>query len=443
MSTPHVVIVGGGFGGLRAAQTLRHAAVRITLIDRTNHHLFQPLLYQVAMAGLSPADIAAPIRSVLRRQANTTVILAEVTKVDLAASSVTTTEDTFTYDYLILATGGRTTYFGHNDWEKFAPGLKDLDDAIEIRRRVLLAFEAAEKEQNPDRRRDLLTFVIVGGGPTGVELAGAVAELSRFVLARDFRTIDSRAAAILLLEGGPRILTTFPPDLSASAVRQLEELGVKVRVNAKVTNITQEGVSLGDEQIRSATVIWGAGIEMTALMKTLGVPLDRMGRIEVEPDLTIPGFHRAFAVGDIASFKYQIGQAGQPLPGVSPVAMQMGAHAARNIRRELAGKDYKPFKYFDKGNMATIGRSRAIAAIGKVHLSGFMAWLAWLGVHIFFLIGFRNRIVVLLEWAWSYVTYQRGARLITGRRLSLTPAASAATSQSSQGPIKPGEYQMH
>jgi NADH:ubiquinone reductase (H+-translocating) len=425
---------------LLAAKTLRHAALRITLIDRTNHHLFQPLLYQVAMAGLSPADIAAPIRSILRKQVNTTVILAEVTKVDLAASSVTSTGGSFTYDYLILATGGRTTYFGHNDWERFAPGLKDLDDAIDIRRRVLLAFEAAEKEQNPDRRRDLLTFIIVGGGPTGVELAGAIAELSHFVLARDFRTIDSRAATILLLEGGPRILTTFPPDLSASAVRQLEELGVKVRVNAMVTNITQEGVSLGDEQIRSATVIWGAGIEMTALMKTLGVPLDRMGRIEVEPDLTIPGFHRAFAVGDIASFKYQTGQ---PLPGVSPVAMQMGTHAAPNIMRELAGKDYKPFKYFDKGNMATIGRSRAIAAIGKLHLSGFIAWLAWLAVHIFFLIGFRNRMVVLLEWAWSYFTYQRGARLITGRRLSLTPAASAAESPSSPGSIKPGEYQMH
>jgi NADH dehydrogenase len=435
---PHVVIVGGGFGGLFATRALRRAPVRLTLIDRTNHHLFQPLLYEVAMAGLSPADIAAPIRSVLRNQANATVILGEVTKVDLSASSLTTTESQFTYDYLILATGGRTAYFGHNDWEMFAPGLKDLDDAVEIRRRVLLAFEAAEKEEDPARRRDLLTFVVVGGGPTGVELAGALAELSRFVLSRDFRTIDSRSAKIILLEGGPRILSPFPPDLSASAVRQLEELGVEVRVNAMVTNITQEGVTLSNEQIRSATVIWSAGVKTTALTDTLGVPLDRMGRIEVEPDLTIPGYHRAFAVGDIASFKYQTGA---PLPGVSPVAMQMGVHAAHNIIRDLTGKPYKPFKYFDKGIMATIGRSRAIALIGKLHLSGFIAWLAWLGVHIFFLIGFRNRLVVLVEWAWSYFTYQRGARLITGRRVSLTPEASVGE-QSSQK-IRPGEYRMH
>jgi NADH dehydrogenase len=436
---PHVVIVGGGFGGLFATRALRRAPVRLTLIDRTNHHLFQPLLYEVAMAGLSPADIAAPIRSVLRNQANATVILGEVTKVDLSASSVTTTESQFTYDYLILATGGRTAYFGHDDWEMYAPGLKDLDDAVEIRRRVLLAFEAAEKEENPARRRDLLTFIVVGGGPTGVELAGALAELSRFVLSRDFRTIDSRSAKVILLEGGPRILLPFPPDLSASAVRQLEELGVEVRVNAMVTNITQEGVTLGDEQIRSATVIWSAGVKTTALTDTLGVPLDRMGRIEVEPDLTIPGYHRAFAVGDIASFKHQTGA---PLPGVSPVAMQMGVHAAHNIIRDLTGKPYKPFKYFDKGIMATIGRSRAIALIGKLHLSGFIAWLAWLGVHIFFLIGFRNRLVVLVEWAWSYFTYQRGARLITGRRVSLTPEASVAE-QSSQKSIRSGEYRMH
>jgi NADH dehydrogenase len=319
------------------------------------------------------------------------------------------------FDYLVLATGGRTSYFGHDEWERFAPGLKDLDDAVEIRRRVLLAFEAAEKEENPERRRELLTFVVVGGGPTGVELAGAIAELARFVLARDFRTINPGSAEIILLEGGPRILPSFAPDLSESARRQLTELGVKVRVEAKVTKIDENGVYLGDERMRAATVIWGAGVQATALTRTLAAPLDRAGRVLVERDLTVPGYRTIFAIGDMTLFR----QDDKPLPGVSPVAMQMGRCVARNIQNALAGKPSQEFRYFDKGNMATIGRKAAIAEIGKLHLSGFIAWMAWLSVHIFFLIGFRNRVSVLFNWAWSYFTYQRGARLITGRRLSL------------------------
>lgn len=418
---PHVVIIGAGFGGLTTAQALARVPVRVTVIDRTNHHLFQPLLYQVAMAGLSPADIAAPIRSVLRHQANVTVLLAEATGVDFIAQTVRLHDDvrdeTMPYDYLVLATGGRTSYFGHDEWECVAPGLKDLDDAVEIRRRVLMAFEAAEKEPDLERRRELLTFAVVGGGPTGAELAGAIAELARFVLARDFRTIRPEAAEILLLEGGPRILPTFAPDLSESAVRQLTELGVTVRTGAQVTDIDETGVYLGDEHIPAATVLWGAGVQATALTRTLGVPLDRGGRILIAPDLTVPGARNVFAIGDMTYLE----QDGKPLPGVSPVAMQMGRCVARNIRHDLAGKPRENFRYFDKGSMATIGRKAAIAELGKLHLSGFIAWLAWLLVHIFFLIGFHNRLIVIFNWAWSYYTYQRGARLITGRRLSLRP----------------------
>jgi NADH dehydrogenase len=441
-AVPHVVIIGGGFGGLTAAQSLKRAPVRITVVDRTNHHLFQPLLYQVAMAGLSPAEIAAPIRSILRRQKNTSVLLAEATGVDLARQVVKLRDDQreeeLGYDYLVLATGGRTSYFGHDDWEKFAPGLKDLDDAVEIRRRVLLAFEAAEKEHDGGRRSELLTFVVVGGGPTGVELAGAVAELARFVLDRDFRTINPRSAEILLLEGGPRILPAFAPDLSLSAQRQLTKLGVKVRTNAQVTNIDEKGVYLGDEMIRAATVIWSAGVQATALTRSLGVELDRAGRVKIGPDLNIPGHPTAFAIGDMTIFH----QDGKPLPGVSPVAMQMGRLVARNIQNSLAGRPYQHFRYFDKGNMATIGRKAAIAEIGKLHLSGFIAWLAWLGVHIFFLIGFRNRFAVLFNWAWSYFTYQRGARLITGRRLSLRPRQPIMETGEESKSGK-GEYLVH
>ena len=414
---PHVVIIGAGFGGLTCAQALKRARVKITIIDRANHHLFQPLLYQVAMAGLSPADIAQPIRSILHNQKNVKVLLDEATDVDFNNQTVELRDSKLKYDYLVLAAGGRTSYFGHDEWETFAPGLKDLDDAVEIRRRVLLAFEAAEKETDPERRRELMTFVVVGGGPTGVELAGAIAELSHFVLARDFRSIFPEEAEILLLEGGPKILPSFAPDLSKSAHRQLTELGVRIQTGAQVTHIDEYGVNLGDERIRAATVIWAAGVSATTLTERLGAPLDRAGRVLINHDLTVPGHHNVFAIGDMTYLE----QDGKPLPGVSPVAMQMGRRVAGNIRNDLAGKPYEEFRYFDKGSMATIGRKAAIAEIGKLHLSGFIAWMAWLTVHIFFLIGFRNRFAVLFNWAWSYFTYQRGARLITGRRLSLMP----------------------
>ncbi|MFN0087457.1 MAG: NAD(P)/FAD-dependent oxidoreductase [Blastocatellia bacterium] len=437
---PHVVIIGGGFGGLTMAQALKGAPVRITIVDRTNHHLFQPLLYQVAMAGLSPADIAAPIRSILRRQANVSVRLAEATGVNFAEQTVHLhdgmRDEDLRYDYLALAAGGRTSYFGHDDWERVAPGLKDLDDAVEIRRRVLMAFEAAEKEDHPQRRRELLSFVVVGGGPTGVELAGAIAELARFVLARDFRTINPQAAEILLLEGGPRILPSFSSELSESALRQLTALGVRVRTNAKVTGIDENGVRLGEERIQAATVIWGAGVQASALTRSLDVPLDRAGRIQINSDLTVPGWRNVFAIGDITVLE----QDGKPLPGVSPVAMQMGRHTARNIRNDLTGAPYAPFRYVDKGNMATIGRKAAIADFGAFSLTGFPAWMAWLLVHIFFLIGFRNRFAVIFNWAWSYFTYERGARLITGRRLSLRPMPAPPASK--DAPAREGDYSM-
>ena len=433
---PRVVIIGAGFGGLAAARALRQMKVQVTVVDRRNHHLFQPLLYQVAIAGLSPADIAAPIRAILRRQTNATVLLAEATDFNLADRVVVLNDGKLEYDYLVLATGGRTSYFNNDRWEEYAPGLKDLDDAVEIRRRVLLAFEAAEREANPVRRRELLTFVVVGGGPTGVELAGAIAELARFVLASDFRSIDPRETKILLIEAGDGILGTFPDDLSRSAERQLERLGVKIQFSSKVTNITQEGVYLGDTLIRAATVIWSAGIRATSLTARLGVPLDRAGRVLIEPDLTLPGLKDVFAIGDMAALLHQDGR---PLPGVSPVAIQMGKCVARNIQRSLEGKAHERFHYFDRGTMATIGRSAGIADLGSLHLSGFLAWLAWLLVHIYFLIGFRNRIVVLLNWAWSYFTYQRGARLITGRRLAVRSQSAPRESRDSD---KPGQYLM-
>ncbi len=445
MSTvPHIVIIGAGFGGLTAAQALKKAPVQITIVDRTNHHLFQPLLYQVAMAGLSPADIAAPIRAILRGQKNVSVMLAEATCVDFANRQVilgdSQREERLAYDYLLLATGGRTSYFGHDEWERFAPGLKDLDDAVEIRRRVLMAFEAAEKESDPKRRRELLTFVVVGGGPTGVELAGSIAELARFVLARDFRTIRPEAAEILLLEGGDKILASFTPDLSESALKQLTALGVAVRTGAQVTGIDETGVQLGDEKISAATVIWGAGVRATALTQSLGVEIDRAGRVLVEKDLSLPDKSNVFAIGDMTLFL----QDGKPLPGVSPVAMQMGESVARNIQNDIAGKPREEFHYTDKGTMATIGRKAAIAHVGKLKLSGFPAWLFWLGLHIWFLIGFRNRFAVMFNWAWSYFTYQRGARLITGRRLSLLPRKKLAQVENSQSANhREGEYKVN
>jgi NADH dehydrogenase len=396
-NTKHVVIIGGGFGGLTAAQSLRKAPVRITLVDARNHHLFQPLLYQVAMAGLSPADIAAPIRSVVRDQRNVSVILGEARAVDLAARSVRVEFDvevgaapeTLHYDYLILAVGARNHYFGHDDWARYAIGLKSVEDAVEIRRRVLLAFEAAEVTSDPAERRRLLTFVVVGGGPTGVELAGALAELSRYVLACDFRTIDPRSARVLLLEGGPRILATFPEKLSQRAVRDLNKLGVEVRTGQRVSRIDETGVYVEDQHIPSATVLWAAGVRAQNLTETMKVPCDKGGRILVNPDLTIPGHRDAFAIGDMTSFLHQ---GGAPLPGVSPVAMQQARHVARTITRAVAGKPdaYRPFHYIDKGSMATIGRAAAIAHIGRLQLGGFLAWMLWLVVHIFFLITYRG-----------------------------------------------------
>jgi NADH dehydrogenase len=410
-SLPHVVIVGGGFGGLQAARALARAPVRVTLVDRRNHHLFQPLLYQVATAALNPADIAAPIRRVLRRQRNARVILGTVRAVEPAERKVLLEDGgEIAYDRLVLATGATHSYFGHDEWAAAAPGLKTIEDALEIRRRVLLAFEAAEREDDPERRRAFLTFVVVGGGPTGVELAGALAEVARHALARDFRRIDPRAARIVLVEAADRLLGAFPPQLSESARRQLERLGVTVRLGAKVTAIDRAGVSLGEERLAARTVLWAAGVAASPLARSLGAPLDRAGRVKVRPDLTVPGHEEIFVIGDLAALE----QEGKLIPGVAPAAIQEGEHAARNILRALRGEPLAPFRYRDKGSLATIGRAAAVAEIGRFELTGVLAWLAWLAIHIFFLIGFRNRAIVLFQWAWAYLTYDRGARLITG-----------------------------
>lgn len=418
---PRVVVLGGGFGGLSVARALRKAAVDVLLVDRTNHHLFQPLLYQVAMSGLSPAEIAWPIRSILRTQANAEVVLSDATAIDLAARTVTLVDDgerAVSFDYLVMATGAQTTYYGHADWERVTLDLKSLDDAVEVRRRVLLAFEEAERSTDPDERRKLLTFVVIGGGPTGVELAGALAELARFVLAADFRNINARAARVTLIEASDRVLGTFAPTLSDKALSQLKDLGVDVVLNTKVTGIDAGGVDVGNTRIDSATVIWAAGVGATPITKTLGVELDRAGRVVVEPDCSVPGHRNVFAIGDTALFLHQDGK---PLPGVSPVAMQQGRFVARAIAADLAGRQRGTFHYVDKGSMATIGRSRAIAEMRQLKLSGFPAWVAWLAVHLFFLIGFKNRFFVLLDWIYAYFTYRRGARLITGRRLRAGP----------------------
>ncbi|MBI4635101.1 MAG: NAD(P)/FAD-dependent oxidoreductase [Candidatus Rokubacteria bacterium] len=408
---PHVVIVGGGFGGLYAARALARRPVRVTLLDRRNHHLFQPLLYQVATAALNPSDIATPLRSVLRKATNITVLLAEIQKVDLANCRLVLDRGEIGYDALVLAAGASHSYFGHDDWEVFAPGLKTLEDALEIRRRVLLAYEAAEREHDGAEQQALLTSVVIGGGPTGVELAGALGEISRQTIARDFRLIDPTKARILLLEGGARILTTFPESLSHSAEDALRRLGVEVRTKAIVTRVTADAVWLGGEQIRARTVLWAAGVAAAPLARTLGAPLDGAGRVLVEPDLSVPGHPEAFAIGDMCAFLHQTGT---PLPGVAPVAIQQGRAAADNVLRRLNGQPSRPFRYRDKGSMATIGRAAAVAVVGRLKLSGLIAWLAWLFVHIMFLIGFRNRFLVLFEWAWAYVTWHRGARLITG-----------------------------
>jgi NADH:quinone reductase (non-electrogenic) len=409
---PHVLILGGGFGGLYAAKALAKAPVRVTVVDRRNHHLFQPMLYQVATAGLNPSDIASPIRSILRDSKNTEVLLAEASGVDLGARQVRFSDGTFQpYDYLIVATGARHSYFGHDEWEPLAPGLKSLEDALEIRRRVLLAFERAERETDAVRRHAFLTFVVVGGGPTGVEMAGAVAEIRRYALRRDFRHIDPAEATVLLLEGGPRLLPSYPPSLSDEAKHELRRLGVEVRTETLVTDIRPGSVAAAGWVIPTQTVIWAAGNTASPLLKSLRAPLDRAGRAIVEPDCSIPGHPEVFVLGDAAAFDHQ---EGGTLPGICPVAIQMGEYAARVIQGDLAGRQRRPFYYWDKGQLAVIGRGQAVADIWKLHFGGFIAWLVWIFVHIFFLIGFRNRVLVLLEWAWSYVTYSRGARLITG-----------------------------
>jgi NADH:quinone reductase (non-electrogenic) len=412
--SPHVVIAGGGFAGLYAARALRRAPVRITLVDRHNYHLFQPLLYQVATAALNPSDIAAPIRGILRHQANVSVLLGEAAAIDADRKRVALADGaTLDYDYLIVATGATHSYFGHPEWERNAPGLKSIDDALEIRRRILLAFEAAEREDDEAARNALLTFVIVGAGPTGAELAGALSEIARQTMLRDFRRINPSSARILLVEGKDRVLPTYPPSLSKKAQLQLERLGVEVITNGVVTSLNDHEVCIGDRTIPARTVLWAAGVTASPLARSLGVPLDRAGRVEVQRDLTIPGHPDVFVAGDLAAMK---NRGGSLVPGVAPAAIQEGNHAATNIERAIAGKPLLPFRYLDKGSLATIGRAAAVADIRGLKLSGFIAWFAWLTIHIFFLIGFRNRFLVITQWAWAYVTYQRGARLITGTR---------------------------
>jgi len=407
----YVVIIGCGFGGLYAAKKLCKGPVQITILDRSNHHLFQPLLYQVATAGLSPGDIAQPIRSIFRGQQNVEVLLAEVTGVNTNEKKVLLTDGEIGYDFLIVAAGATHAYFGHEDWSKIAPGLKSLEDAVTIRRMFLTAFEEAEKETNEDRRKVLMNFVIVGAGPTGVELAGAMRDIAQHSMAKDFRHIDSRKARVILLEGGPRVLPAFSEKLSGSAQRQLEKLGVEVRTNALVTRVEPGYVYIGEERIETKRVFWAAGVAASSLGRALGVPLDRAGRVKVQPDLSIPDHPEVFVIGDLASV---IDAKGQSVPGVAPAAMQMGRYAARTILARIRGKQPPaPFIYHDKGSLATIGRAAAVAMRGNIQFSGLLAWLAWLGIHILFLIGFRNRLIVLIQWAWAYIGFQTGARLIT------------------------------
>lgn len=410
---PRVVIIGGGFGGLYAARAFARAAVDVTVVDRTNHHLFQPLLYQVATATLAPTDITAPIRWLLRKQRNTRVLLAEVTGIDVERRTVTLDEASpLPYDYLIVAAGSRHSYFGHSEWEKVAPGLKSIDDAIIIRQRFLLAFERAEKATSNAERSRLLTFVVVGGGPTGAELAGMLPLIARKTLPREFRNVDTSRSRVILVEGGPRVLPTFSENLSVHAHRELEELGVEVRTKAIVTRVERGAVYLGDERIETETIFWAAGNEASPLGRFLGVPLDRAGRVRVEADLSVPGHPEVFVVGDLA----EMFTAGKRVPGVAPAAMQSGPHAAKNIIRRSEGRTTTPFRYRNKGDLATIGRHRAIAQFPAFEMWGKPAWWFWLFLHIMYLAGFRNRLSVLIEWGYSYFTYQRGARLISARR---------------------------
>ena len=408
---PRIVIVGGGFGGLLAARSLAHLPVQITVVDRKNHHTFQPLLYQVATAGLSPAEIAEPIREILSRYDNVEVLLGEVHGFDLERRIVKLHGFELPYDYLVVAAGATHAYFGHDDWEPLAPGLKTVEDALEIRRRILLAYELAEREAAVTGEHCPLNFIVVGAGPTGVELAGTLAEIARKSLSDNFRHIDPAKTRILLVEAGPTVLNAYPPDLQRSAVEQLQHLGVEVRTNSAVTDVRSGEVRIGDEVMPAPIVLWAAGVAASPLGRALGAPVDRAGRALVEPDLSIPGHREVFVIGDLASLK---DASGKQLPGVAPVAMQQGKWVARQVAADLAGIPREPFRYFDKGSLATIGRAAAIAQFGKIHISGFIAWLAWLFIHILFLIGFRNRAVVMFQWAWSYLTYERSARLITG-----------------------------
>lgn len=404
---PHIVVIGGGFAGLTAVRRLARFPVRITLVDRENHHLFQPLLYQVAAAALNPSDIAYPLRAIVRGRENVRVLLAAARKVDLAGRRVELDNGALEYDYLVVATGAHHAYFGHDDWARHAPGLKTVDDALEMRRRILLAYEAAEREADPAAREAWLRFAVVGAGPTGVELAGALAEIGHHALAGEFRSVDTHRVEVLLLEGRERVLPMYPESLSEKARRQLEALGVTVRTRAFVTALDERGLNLGEERIEARTILWAAGVQASSLASTLGVPTDSAGRIVVGPDLSVPGHPEVFVAGDLASVP--------GVPGVAPAAMQSGRFVAKAIGARLAGREPGAFRYVDKGSLATIGRSSAVADFGRVRLSGFAAWMGWLLIHIFFLVGFRNRLWVLAGWTWSYITFRRGARLITQR----------------------------
>ncbi len=409
---PQVVIIGGGFGGLNAAEALAKLPVGVTLVDRKNHHTFQPLLYQVATAGLSPAEIAAPIREVLARHDNVEVVLGEVIGIDVANRKVKFHGYEHSYDYLVVAAGATHAYFGHDDWEPFAPGLKTIEDALEMRRRVLLAYELAEREALMTGTHMPLNFVVVGAGPTGVELAGTLGEIARMSMRKEFKHIDPNKTRILLVEGGPAVLASYPPDLQQSALRQLKKLGVDVHLNAMVTDIREGEIHIGDKIMPATVILWAAGVLASPLGKALGAPTDRAGRVLVQPDLTIPGHPEVFVIGDLASITYGHGK---PVPGLAPAALQEGKYVGRQVKADLKGKPREPFHYLDKGTLATIGRAAAVADFpGGIHISGFFAWLSWLFIHIFFLIGFRNRLAVMFDWAWSYLTYQRSARLITG-----------------------------
>ena len=404
-----VIIIGGGFGGLTAAKALKHSNNEIILIDKTNHHLFQPLLYQVATAALSPGDIAAPIRGILSNEKNIQVIMGEVYNIDVKNKKVFLNGEYFQYDYLIVAVGSRHSYFGKEEWEKNAPGLKTISDALKIRERILLSYEKAERSNNNKDIQKYLTFVIVGGGPTGVELAGAIAEIAHKTLKKDFRKIDPSKTKIILVEGEDRVLTTYDPYLSLKAKKSLEDLGVTVVTNKRVTNVKENGVQLGDEFIESANVIWAAGNAVPPLIKSLDTETDRVGRAIVNNDCSIKGYPEVFVIGDASL----VLEDGKPLPGVAPVAIQQGRYVGKIIKDDIPSKKRKPFKYFNKGDLATIGRARAVMQIGKIKISGFVAWIAWVFIHILYLIGFRNRYKVLAEWAWYYISFRQGIRLIT------------------------------